>query len=155
MNKILIDKSAVELALSALSEWYFGGLNGSESHDAAITALQKALAQPQQEPVFCEHCGGNDEDPQDHCMDCTRPRWEPVTQELLNQQHPWLYEPMWIAMKGGTVLQGIYEWRQGRNPDRFITDGGDDWAFDAAYVMPIVQPKPPTAKVAHGIKENT
>ena len=54
MNKILIDKSAVELALSALSEWYFGGLNGSESHDAAITALQKALAQPQQEPEIVQ-----------------------------------------------------------------------------------------------------
>lgn len=21
----------------------------------------------------CEYCGGNDEDPQDHCMDCERP----------------------------------------------------------------------------------
>ncbi len=27
----------------------------------------------QQDQAFCEYCGGNDEEPQDHCMDCTRP----------------------------------------------------------------------------------
>ena len=96
-----------------------------------------------QEPVFCEHCGGNDEDPQDRCMDCTRPRWEPVTQELLNNQHPWLYEPMWIASKDRRVFAGFYEWRQGGKPDRFVTEDGDSWAFDASHVMPIVKPSPP------------
>jgi hypothetical protein len=50
---------------------------------------------------------------------------------------------MWLATKGGTVLQGYYEWRQGGNPDRFITDDGDDWAFDFAYVMPMVKPTHP------------
>jgi hypothetical protein len=92
---------------------------------------------------FCQHCGGNDEDPQDHCMDCTRPRWEPVTQELLNNQHPWLYEPMWIASKDRRVFAGFYEWRQGGKPDRFVTEDGDSWAFDASHVMPIVKPSPP------------
>lgn len=27
----------------------------------------------QQDQAFCEYRGGNDEEPQDHCMDCTRP----------------------------------------------------------------------------------
>jgi hypothetical protein len=69
--------------------------------------------------------------------------WMPITKELLNEQHPWLYQPMWIAMKDGTVIQGYYEWRQGRNPDRFRTGMRDEWAFDAAYVMPIVKPTHP------------
>ena len=79
--------------------------------------------------------------------------WVPVTQKLLNEQHPWLYQPMWIAMKGGVVVQGYYEWRQGRNPDRFITDLGDEWAFNADFVMPITKPTPPAIEAAHGIKE--
>lgn len=78
--------------------------------------------------------------------------WVPVTQSLLNEQHPWLYQPMWIAMKGGVVVQGYYAWRQGRNPDRFITDLGDEWAFNADCVMPMVKPTPPTIEAAHGIK---
>lgn len=28
--------------------------------------------------TFCAYCGGNDEEPQDHCMDCTRPEQQPV-----------------------------------------------------------------------------
>ena len=78
--------------------------------------------------------------------------WVPVTQKLLNEQHPWLYQPMWIAMKGGVVVQGYYEWRQGRNPDRFITDLGDEWAFNADFVMPITKPAPPAIEAAHCIK---
>lgn len=81
-------------------------------------------------------------------------QWVPVTRALLNGQHPWLYHPMWIAMKDGKVLQGHYKWRQGRYPDRFLTDAGDEWAFDAAYVMPMVKPAPPTIEAAHGAEEN-
>jgi hypothetical protein len=35
------------------------------------------------EPVFCEYCGGNDENPPDHCMDCARPQrtWAGLTDE--------------------------------------------------------------------------
>lgn len=128
-----------EAHVDAIHEW-------AGRAKAAEAKLKEQSAQ--QEPVFCEHCGGNDEDPQDHCMDCTRPRWVPVTQELLNNQHPWLYEPMWLATKGGTVLQGYYEWRQGWNPDRFVADGFDHWAFDFAYVMPIVKPAPPDKEKA-------
>ena len=79
--------------------------------------------------------------------------WVPVTEKLLNEQHPWLYQPMWIVMKGAVVVQGYYEWRQGRNPDRFITDLGDEWAFNADFVMPITKPTPPASEAAHGIKE--
>jgi hypothetical protein len=74
-------------------------------------------------------------------------QWVPVTQALLNEQHPWLYETMWIAMKDGRVLTGHYEWRQGWNPDRFNTaDGYDEWAFDASHVMPLMKPTHPDLK---------
>jgi hypothetical protein len=71
--------------------------------------------------------------------------WVPVTETLLNEQHPWLYKTMWIAMKDGRVLTGRYEWRQGRNPDRFYPDGaGDEWAYDASHVMPLQAPAHPS-----------
>lgn len=34
--------------------------------------------------TFCDYCGGNDEDPQDHCMDCTRPEQQPVGEMISN-----------------------------------------------------------------------
>lgn len=40
--------------------------------EAAVLARLNA-AHVQQDQAFCEYCGGNDEEPQDHCMDCTRP----------------------------------------------------------------------------------
>jgi hypothetical protein len=70
--------------------------------------------------------------------------WVPVTKELLQAQHPWLYKPMWIAMKDGSILMGRYEWRQGRNPDRFLSDGVDEWAYDASHVMPLLVPAHPS-----------
>lgn len=93
--------------------------------------------------------GPNNELPTAYYTSPPAPEWIPVTQELLNAQHPWLYKPMWIAMKGGVVVQGYYEWRQGQKPDRFITDLGNEWALNADYVMPIVKPEPP----AQGIKD--
>ena len=72
------------------------------------------------------------------------PAWVPVTEALLNSQEPWLYEPMWIALKGGRVVVGRYEWRQGRNPDRFYSDGsGDHWAYEASHVAKFSVPKSP------------
>jgi hypothetical protein len=71
--------------------------------------------------------------------------WVPVTETLLHEQHAWLYETMWIAMKDGRVLKGRYEWRQGRKPDRFYSDGaGDEWAYDASHVMPLQAPAHPS-----------
>ena len=49
----------------------------------AITAIKEALSQPEQEPVFCEYCGGNDENPPDHCMDCARPQRKPLTTDQM------------------------------------------------------------------------
>lgn len=96
----------------------------------------------------CGYVGKHDRHP-----GCQKPApaaaWVPVTQALLNEQHDWLYRPMWIARKDGTVLTGHYEWRQGRNPDRFYTEaGGDEWAFDATHVMPIVPPTAPKGPAA-------
>jgi hypothetical protein len=42
--------------------------NGQFSgHIARATDLALPIA------TFCKYCGGNDETPPDHCMDCTRP----------------------------------------------------------------------------------
>jgi hypothetical protein len=72
--------------------------------------------------------------------------WVPLTEKLINSQEPWLYEPCWLAFPSGAVLKGVYEWRQGRDPDRFYTDGGGDyWAFDATHVMPVALPEHPAA----------
>lgn len=80
------------------------------------------------------------------------PGWVPITKALLASQEPWLYEPCWLATKNGTHIdQGVYEWRQGQNPDRFRTPEGDDiWAFDVDYVMPARKPLPPTASPPPG-----
>lgn len=81
-------------------------------------------------------------------------QWVEVTETLLYAQHDWLYKPMWIAMPNGHVTTGYYEWRQGRNPNRFITDDlGDMHALQAAFVMPMTKPKAPICSFAHGIKE--
>lgn len=41
--------------------------------DALESQRDAALAELAALKPFCEYCGGNDEFPQDHCMDCTRP----------------------------------------------------------------------------------
>jgi hypothetical protein len=53
-----------------------------------IRARGQATHQPQRtEPVFCEYCGGNDENPPDHCMDCARPQrtWVGLTDEEIDE----------------------------------------------------------------------
>jgi hypothetical protein len=70
--------------------------------------------------------------------------WVPVTEKLLQEQHGWLSQQMWIAMKDGSIFSGVYEWRQGWYPDRFLLDGcGDVWAFEASHVMPLIKPQHP------------
>ena len=72
----------------------------------------------------------------------TESKWIPVTRELLDEQHEWLYKPMWIALEHGPVVTGKYEWWQGWHPDRFVSvECGDVWAFDASHVMEIIPPK--------------
>lgn len=44
--------------------------------DANVLPPAPVAVQPA--PVFCEYCGGNDDDPPDHCTDCTRPGNTPV-----------------------------------------------------------------------------
>ena len=134
------------LTLPAAQQCKWPTCQSEENQQALAEQIKQELVTgtAQQEPVFCEYCGGNDEDPQDHCMDCTRPRWEPVTQKLLNAQHSWLYKDMWIAMKDGSVMTGYYKWMQGRCPDRFIVgDCASLWAFEATHVMPMNKPKHP------------
>lgn len=51
-------------------------LQAHRAYARAILALRAAA-------TFCGYCGGNDEDPVDHCMDCTRPAAVPMTDEAL------------------------------------------------------------------------
>ena len=111
-------------------------------------------ASPAPEPQYPEGCAGLSEfgmtiDSEDAAPEPqgVPANWVPITQDLLDAQEPWLYKPCWLALKSGVVEQGVYEWRQGRNPDRFRTlDGGDIWALDAAYAMPMEAPKHPGAE---------
>lgn len=48
-----------------VGEWF--------KRDDGYSVLRLNAAPVQQDQAFCEYCGGNDEEPQDHCMDCTRP----------------------------------------------------------------------------------
>jgi hypothetical protein len=76
-----------------------------------------------------------------------RPEWTSVSQKLLAEGHSWLYKPCWIALNTGEVTTGYYHWRQGRSPDRFITELGDLPAFDALYVAPLIVPTHPDARM--------
>ena len=99
----------------------------------------------------CEQCG---------CLYCrctpspaapAPEQWVPVTEALFTSQADWLYKPMWIALKGGRVTTGVYEWRQGRGPDRLIgPEVGDEWAFNATHLMPLKKPEPPAIAASKG-----
>jgi len=55
-------------------EWHSVMKDRSIGWNAALDEVAHLNAAPvQQDQAFCEYCGGNDEEPQDHCMDCTRP----------------------------------------------------------------------------------
>jgi hypothetical protein len=77
--KLTVDRAQIERWLEALKD--IDALHHSqepESVDAqkAIADMGQVLEQQAQEPVFCEYCGGNDENPPDHCMDCAQPQPE-------------------------------------------------------------------------------
>ena len=49
-------------------------IEAAEKFNLALDEVARLNAAPvMPEHQFCEYCGGNDEEPQDHCMDCTRP----------------------------------------------------------------------------------
>ena len=49
-------------------------IEAAEKFNLALDEVARLnAATVQQDQAFCEYCGGNDEEPQDHCMDCTRP----------------------------------------------------------------------------------
>lgn len=71
--------------------------------------------------------------------------WMPIslaTIKALSQSD----EPtVWLYHTQRGVLLGRYEWRQGWDPDRFLTDGGDVHALDPQFThfMPYARPSPP------------
>jgi hypothetical protein len=68
------DKAKVQQALEAM-EYHTVQTRPLTRTQEAMDALRQLLEQ--QEPVFCEYCGGNDDAdfglPTDHCTDCDRP----------------------------------------------------------------------------------
>ncbi len=71
------------------------------------------------------------------------PAWMPLTPELLKQiardddpQHYWLFN-------GHNVSLGYYEWREGWNPDWFISEGESWRAKNITHVMTASIPAPP------------
>ena len=152
------DRQLLQQALDALENVTEDYVESRQyKHNKAITALRERLAQPEQ-PEPPPECKTDEEktafafgwlkamEAQRLAQPEQEPvEWVPVTETLLHEQHSWLYKTMWIAMKDGRVLRGRYEWRQGRNPDRFYADGaGDEWAYDASHVMPSQAPAHPS-----------
>jgi hypothetical protein len=75
------DKAVVQQALRWMDEIHPGNMTpmAEDAWNKATAALRQLLeAEPVQEPVFCEYCGGNDDAdfglPTDHCTDCARPQ---------------------------------------------------------------------------------
>jgi hypothetical protein len=54
-----------------------------ESLNASSVSVEPAHSDAVSVPTFCAYCGGNDEDPQDHCTDCTEPL--PVPRSFLEE----------------------------------------------------------------------
>jgi len=70
--------------------------------------------------------------------------WIPVDKKLINSHDPMLYEKLWIRHKSGEIFTGTYEWQQGWDPDKFVTDGyGTIGVYEATHIMPFVIPNPP------------
>ena len=71
------------------------------------------------------------------------PAWVPVTESLLASEPNWLSGPLWVAGRYG-VSQATYEWRQGRYPHCFDTDGNGALGLDSVtHVMPCLKPAAP------------
>lgn len=74
-------------------------------------------------------------------------QWQAVTAKLMSSGEV----PdglLWIALEDGRVVMGRYEWRQGRNPDRFKGDEvGDISVFDATHIMEVERPVAPIQSV--------
>lgn len=76
-------------------------------------------------------------------------KWVLVTEELLNGRFDWLYRPLWLALKDGTVIQsdGLFN-RDG--PMCFLCAGETQVsAFDVNHVAvraPVIPPRPPLDK---------
>ena len=68
---VTVRREVLEQAIDALSE--ADNVLTSSMFAEAATALRSVLERPVVTPDFCEFCGGNDETPQEHCTDCTRP----------------------------------------------------------------------------------
>lgn len=67
------------------ADWHSGAMLGHENEyrEKVEQAATRAILALRPAATFCGYCGGNDEDPVDHCMDCTRPAAVPMTDEAL------------------------------------------------------------------------
>jgi hypothetical protein len=67
-------------------------------------------------------------------------QWIAVSKKLLEEQPDWLYQPLWISTADG-VFAAQYEWRQGRYPHQFDTEGAGSFTIpDVTHAMPLVKP---------------
>lgn len=66
---------------------YMAARDGFREGAAWQARLNAATVMP--EHPFCEYCGGNDEEPQDHCMYCTRPVQQVSVPDVLREAIKW------------------------------------------------------------------
>ena len=79
-----IESCALEAGFSVESTgsiWAADGYVGTRVDPGLRKFASAILALRPVQGTFCEYCGGNDEEPVDHCMDCTRPVQVPMTDE--------------------------------------------------------------------------
>ena len=87
--------------------------------------------------------------PQAPAADAGVVRWGPLTPaRLSSEEFDGLY---WLALKGGDVVVGEYEWRQGWSPDGFNTQGqGRVSAGDVTHIARFEKPSPPAMSAQAG-----
>lgn len=77
--------------------------------------------------TFCAYCGGNDEEPQDHCMDCTRPLAQTAPQREQSGPSSWTD---WYGGECPVSPTSVVEYRMRRDAPSIVrTDraGRLDW----------------------------
>ena len=100
-----------------------------------VWQARSKLTIPALRPVqstFCEYCGGNDEEPVEHCMDCTRPVQVPMTEWQPIETAPLAGPFLAVLDCGGdqticTMRHGVVASKNSRPDGEFIRERVTHW----------------------------
>jgi hypothetical protein len=134
MTYIAQMRKALRYAQQAIENWCDAIPESKDALDTiALEAIQAALTAAPQAPAPALNAGVV--------------QWEPLTQDRLSsEEFDGVY---WLAIKGGGVVAGEYEWRQGWAPHGFNTqDQGRLGIGEVTHTARFVKPQPPTIDAA-------